>query len=208
MPRRERSADMNGNLAYDASCGPEPMEREPWREELIGGKWVAMSPARTNHNRIKSNINSLFWNFLKDRTCEVLPDGEAVYLTETDYYYPDVMVVCDPDKIQEDGVYGAPDLVVEVLSPGTVRYDRGRKMKLYAQCGVREYWLVTPSEKVVEQYLPENGVFVLHDSFALHPDWELKRMKPEELAEVRAEFRCSLYDDLTIRLEDIFLNVT
>ena len=108
---------MNGNPAF----------QEEWRKELIGGQPVAMAPAATNHNRIKMRIASLFDRYLENGPCEVLPDGEAVYLTETDYYYPDVMIVCDPEKVRRNGVHGAPDLVVEVLSPRTAKFDRGRK---------------------------------------------------------------------------------
>ena len=189
---------MNENLAY---------KDEPWREELIAGKLVAMAPALISHNRIKGNIFGIFWEFLRGRTCEVLPDGSAVYLTETDYYYPDVMVVCDPDKIKADGVYGAPDLVAEVLSPSSVRYDRGRKLRIYEKSGVREYWLISPAEKVLEQYLLTDGRFELNNSLAIHTEMEKKRMKPEELAAIQTEFKCSLYDDLIIRMEDIFRRV-
>ena len=193
---------MNDNLAYQYFPG-----QEPWKEEQIGGRWVAMSPARTAHNHVKGNIYGIFWMYLQGKECQVLPHGEAVYLTETDYYYPDVMVVCDPAKVGEDGVYGAPDLVVEVLSPSTAKFDRGRKMRIYGQSGVREYWLVNPPDKLVEQYLLHEGRLELHEAYALHPDWELKRMRPAELAAVRTEFKCSLYDDLTIRLKDIFRRV-
>ena len=190
---------MNENLAYK----DEPY-REPWREELIAGKLVAMAPARTAHNDVKGNIYGIFRNFLKGRKCRVLPDGEAVYLTDADYYYPDVMVVCDPEKIEEDGVYGAPDLVVEVLSPSSIRFDRGRKMRIYESSGVREYWVVNPADKVIEQYILQDGRFLLYDSYILHSRRELDRMKPEEREAVVTEFKCSLYGDLVISLEDVF----
>ena len=185
------------NLAY---------QEETW-EEMIGGKIVAMAPASTNHNRVKQNISAIFYNFLKNRTCEVLPDGEAVYLTEDDYYIPDVMVVCDPEKIREDGVYGPPDLVVEVLSPGSAKYDHGRKKDIYEKCGVKEYWIVDPANKIINQYLIKDGRFTLHDTYVIYPGWMLARMKPEERAAIAVEFRCSLYDDLVIRLEDVFYRV-
>ena len=120
---------MNTNLAYAYDC----------REELINGKVVAMSPAASNHNRIAGDIYGIFWSYLRGKKCEPFGDGEAVYLTEVDHFIPDFMVVCDPDKVKSNGVHGAPDLVVEVLSPGTTKNDRGRKMDVYGQCGVREY---------------------------------------------------------------------
>ena len=80
-------------------------------------------------------------------------------------------------------------------------------MQIYAGSGVREYWLVDPSNKTVEQYFPADGAYHLVNVYVLHPEWELKRMKPEELAAIQTEFKCSLYDDLIIRLEDIFRRV-
>lgn len=184
---------MNTNLAYAYDC----------REELINGKVVAMSPAASNHNRIAGNIYFLFRKYLKGKVCEPFGDGEAVYLTEVDHFIPDFMVVCDPDKVKSNGVHGAPDLVVEVLSPGTTKNDRGRKMDVYGQCGVREYWIVIPNEKTVEQYIQDNGRLVLHDVYFIPPDYTPEK----ELAEIAKEFQCSLFDDLTIRLEDIFERV-
>ena len=188
---------MDSNLAY---------QDERW-EELIHGKVVMMAPASVNHNRVVANISRIFGNYLNGRTCEAFSDGAAVYLTDEDYFIPDVMVVCDPDKVHADGIYGAPDLVVEILSQSTARYDRGRKKDIYEQTGVREYWIVNPADKVLEQYLLQDKKLVLSAVYAVHPEWELRRMKPEELANVKTEFRCSLYDDLTISLEDIFARV-
>lgn len=184
---------MNTNLAYAYDC----------REELINGKVVAMSPAASNHNRIAGDIYGIFWSYLRGKKCEPFGDGEAVYLTEVDHFIPDFMVVCDPDKVKSNGVNGAPDLVVEVLSPGTTKNDRGRKMDVYGQCGVREYWIVIPNEKTVEQYIQDNGRLVLHDVYFIPPDYTPEK----ELAEIAKEFQCSLFDDLTIRLEDIFERV-
>lgn len=189
---------MNQNLAY----------QEAYWEELIGGKLVAMSPRPVvNHSRISGNIYKIFSNFLNGKPCEAFPDGVDLYLTEEDQYIPDGMVVCDPDKIRPNGVYGAPDLVVEVLSPSTAGIDRGRKKDVYERCGVREYWIVSPAEKTVEQYLLRDGVLRHHQTYAVFPDWMLEKMKPEERASVVKEFKCSLYDDLTIRLEDVFARV-
>ena len=185
---------VNDNLAY----------QDAFREELIDGEFVAMSPAASNHNRIARNILLIFGTYLKGKKCESFGDGEMVFLTETDHFIPDFMVVCDPDKIKGLGVYGAPDLIAEVLSPGTAHNDRGRKMDVYAQCGVREYWIVSPSEKSVEQYIQKDGRLVLKAVYTVHPDFMLEAMTDAERAALVTEFRCTLFDDLTIRLEDIF----
>jgi len=186
---------MSDNLAY----------QEERREELINGKVVAMSPRPSvNHNRVAFNIAVLFDNYLKGKRCTPFSDGTDLYLTEDDRFIPDVMIVCDPDKIKSDGVHGAPDLVVEVLSPSTMRNDKTYKKDVYARCGVREYWLVSPDEKSVEVYRTDGTEFILHDVYALHPGWMLAKMSEEERAAVETHFKCSLFDDLDISLEDIF----
>lgn len=188
---------MNTNLAY----------QEYFQEELIDGKVVSMSPAATNHNRISGNIYYLFRTYLKGKLCKPFPDSEIVFLTEKDHFVPDGMIVCDHNKIKADGVHGAPDLVVEVLSPSTMKNDRTHKKDVYEQCGVQEYWIVSPEGKSIEQYLLENGQFVLHEVYAVHPDYELKRMKEEERAALITAFKCSLYDDLLIALDDVFADM-
>lgn len=186
---------MSDNLAY----------RDDLREELINGKVVAMSPRPSfNHNRIASNVYWAFENYLRGKRCTAVADGTDLYLTEQDRFVPDMMVVCNRDKIQHDGVHGAPDLVVEVLSPGTLRNDRGHKRDVYARCGVREYWIVNPADKSVEIYRLDGSGFVLHDIYAIHPDWELRQMTDEERAALVTQFKCSLFDDLEISLDDIF----
>lgn len=190
-------AFMNGNLAY----------QDEFREELINGEVVAMSPAATNHNRIARNISRIFGNYLFGQPCEPFADGEAVYLTESDHFIPDFMVVCDPDKVKDDGVHGAPDLVVEVLSHSTAHNDRGRKMDVYAQCGVQEYWIVIPGEKSIEQYVQKDGRLALLAIHSIRPDFMLKRMSDTERAAIVTEFKCSLFDDLVIHLSDVFERV-
>lgn len=186
---------MNSNLAY----------QEEFREELIGGKAVAMSPRPMyNHNHIAFNIAVLFSNYLRGKPCTAIPDGTDLYLTEEDRFVPDVMVVCDRDKIRRDGVHGAPDLVVEVLSPSTMRNDRMRKKEVYQACGVREYWMVDPENRTIEQYLLQDGKLELNMVYASCRDDELERMSEQEKAELETHFQCSLYSDFDIALEDIF----
>lgn len=185
---------MSSNLAY----------QEERREELIDGRTVMMSPASAEHTYVADGILSIFRHYLRGKKCIPFGDGLLVYLTEKDKFVPDVMVVCDRDKIKPDGVHGAPDLVVEVLSPSTAKNDRTYKKEVYEQCGVPEYWLVNPADKSIEVYLLNNGAFVLHDLYVLRPDWMLKQMPEEERSAVVTEFKCHLYDDLLIRLDDIF----
>ena len=186
---------MSSNLAY----------QEERREELIGGKVVMMSPRPSfNHNRVASNIFRIFDNHLYGKKCTPIADGMDLYLDEDNQFVPDFMVVCDPDKIKPDGIHGTPDLVVEVLSPSTARNDKTHKKDVYARCGVREYWIIHPEDKSVDVYHTDGTEFILHDIYSLHPDWMLAKMSEEERAAVVTHFKCSLFDDLDISLDDIF----
>ena len=185
---------MSDNLAY----------QEERREELIGGKVVMMAPASAEHVYTAGSIYNIFKNYLKGKNCIPFSDGLLVHLTDENKFVPDMMVVCDRSKIKSDGVHGAPDLVVEVLSPSTAKDDRTRKKEIYEACGVPEYWLVSPTDKSIEVYLLESGKYILHDVYTVRPDWVLKQMTDEERAAIVTEFKCHLYDELIIRLDDIF----
>ena len=186
---------MNGNLAY----------QEEFREELLNGKIYMMSSPSVNHNRTASNIYYIFRNYLKGKSCEAFADGTDVYLTEDDRVIPDVMIVCDKNIIKPDGIHGAPDLVVEVLSPGTAKNDRGYKKDLYENTGVKEYWLVDPTVRSIEAYLLSNGKYNLDGFYGIFPD--SLGLTDKEREESKKEISVSLYDDFNIPLEEIFYNL-
>ena len=179
--------------------------REPHRQEIIGGKIVLMSPKPVmQHIQIARNIYDIFGRHLRGKNCEVFQDSVEVHLTEEDTFIPDVSVVCDKSKIKRDGIYGAPDLVVEVLSPSTAKRDKGYKKDVYEKCGVKEYWIVSVKELTIEVYWLVEGKFVLNNVYALYEDWVLERMTDEEKAEVVYKFGTLPFDDLIIDVEDVF----
>lgn len=186
---------MNTNLAFNDEI----------YDELIDGQIIMMSPSPTaNHFHAAGNIYTIFNNYLKGKKCTPFMDGFDLYLSEKNRFKPDMMIVCDSNKIKPDGVHGAPDLVVEVLSPGTMKRDKGYKKIAYEKAGVKEYWIVDTNNKSVEQYLLVNDTFILNEVYIIHPDYMLKKMTDEEKAAIITEFKCSLYDDLIIKIEDIF----
>ncbi|MBQ1875788.1 MAG: Uma2 family endonuclease [Selenomonas sp.] len=186
------------NLAY----------QDPPRVERIEGRTVLMSPRpRVSHNRVVFNLGRLLGNYLLGKTCVPFADGTDVFLDEENRYIPDAMIVCDRSKIKPDGVHGAPDLVVEVLSPSTMKNDRGAKMRHYAAAGVKEYWLITPLGKTVEVYYLENGRLELHETYACYTDEELAEMEPDDRAAAPQDIPVSLYEDFHISLRDLFWDV-
>ncbi len=185
---------MNGNLAY---------QEEP-REEMLNGKIHMMSSPSVNHSQVASNIYYAFRNYLKGTTCMPFNDSVDVYLTEYDRVIPDAMIVCNKDIIQMNGIHGAPDLVVEVLSPGTAKNDRGYKKDLYEKSGVREYWIVDPVMRSIEAYLLVDGKYRIDEYYGLFPDsFALEKEREES----KKEIPVSLYSDFTIHLEEIFQNL-
>jgi Uma2 family endonuclease len=111
-----------------------------------------MSPgAATAHQRISGELFFLLKTFLRGKPCEVFSPPFDVKLSakKHDVVEPDLFVVCDASKIDEHRCNGAPDLVVEVLSPSSVRRDKIIKYRKYLQTGVREYWIVDPREATV-----------------------------------------------------------
>lgn len=186
---------MRDNLAY---------QDELW-DEMLDGKIVLMSPRPVvNHSIAAGNIYRIFGNFLEGKQCVAFPDGVDLYLTGKDRFVPDMMVVCDRSKIRTKGVYGAPDLVVEVLSPSTIRRDRVYKKNAYERNGVREYWIVNPLDKSVEVFRLEDGRYNLYDVYSLVPDYVLEDMTSEEREGIRTEITTPLFKGLTIPLDRIF----
>ena len=179
---------------------------EGYRSEMLDGAIVLMAPRpATNHNRVAGNIFYMFESYLRRKTCDAFPDGTDVYLTEKDRVVPDAVIVCDRDKIQQNGIHGAPDLVVEVLSPRTRKRDKGYKKDLYERCGVREYWIAEPESKSVEVYLLKEGRFVLDEVYEIFPDYVV--FEPGEREMCKDSIPVSLYEDFSIPLEEIFYNV-
>ena len=131
------------------------------RAELIDGQLYAMaSPSRT-HQRIVGGIYFHIRAYIENHRgpCEVLAAPFAVNLNADDktLVEPDVMVICDPKKSTEKQCMGAPDLVVEVVSPSSMRMDYVRKYDLYSAAGVREYWIVDPAKSMTTVYNFSDG---------------------------------------------------
>lgn len=162
---------------------------EDERVELIDGAAVMMAPPSRKHQEISGALFAQLYNFLEGKKCRVYAAPFAVRLFEKDgdmpeevdtMVEPDLSVVCDGSKLDERGCKGAPDLVIEILSPSTRRHDRLVKLGLYQRAGVREYWIVDPENKAVQVFLRDaDGFLRLHEDYG-----------QEELAKVHALEGC------------------
>ncbi len=166
------------------------------RRELIDGFIKMMSPApNTIHQRVLRRLSKPIDNFLYHKKCELffspfdvrLPkngekNGNQIYTV----VQPDICVVCDSTKIDERGCLGAPDLIIEIVSPKNTKHDTETKFDLYQKHGVREYWIVFPYESTI-------NVFLLNDK----GKYEIVRMYTEDSKVPVNIFNCELEIDLT-----------
>ena len=143
--------------------------------ELIKGKIFKMSPApSTMHQRISGKLHGRLFNFFEFNACNLfaapfdvrLIDKKKSKLYQEIYtvVQPDLCVICDNEKIDERGAIGAPDLVIEILSPGNSNKEMKYKFDIYEEAGVLEYWIVNPADKTVFIYVLKENQFI-----GMHP---------------------------------------
>jgi Uma2 family endonuclease len=189
--------DLNGTYTY--------ADYLTWRfeqsVELIKGKIFKMSPAPSvKHQQVVLKLSAkLFYEIQQKGICKVfqapfdvrLLDKKKSDKANKEIYtvvQPDICVICDRNKLDEKGCVGAPDLIIEILSPGNSKKEMKTKYALYEEAGVREYWIVFPSEYVLQQFiLNEKGVYQLKNSFT-----------EDEI------FNAHIFPDLQIDLAEIF----
>ena len=129
------------------------------RAELIDGKIYYMAPPSRTHQKISSKLHQAIANYIdsKDGKCEVYAAPFAVFLNKDDINYiePDISVICDSSKLDEKGCHGAPDWIIEIVSPSSKPMDYFTKLFKYRTAGVREYWIVDPIKQRSTVYLFE-----------------------------------------------------
>jgi Uma2 family endonuclease len=130
------------------------------RAELIDGQIYMMSPPSRRHQQLSSLLSRRIGNYIeaKGGTCEVYSAPFAVFLTEhgTTYVEPDISVICNPLKLTDRGCKGAPDWIIEIVSPSSKQMDYVTKLIKYATSGVREYWIVDPIRNRILVYALES----------------------------------------------------
>lgn len=127
--------------------------------ELINGKIVIEDKTTVNHNNVVLELCSAIKSYIKANrgTCRVFSENVALYCNDQNFLLPDVMIVCTPDIIREDGIHGIPDFIAEVTSESTKIRDFNEKLMLYRDIGIREYWVVDLQRQFINVYLKDNG---------------------------------------------------
>lgn len=141
---------------------------EDVRAEIIHGEIRMLSAPLRIHQKVLRKLFLKIGNYLEGKTCEIYsaPFDVRLFQEEDDtpcdvdtVVEPDISVICDPSKLDDTGCKGAPDLIIEILSPTTHRHDRLTKYNLYQRAGVQEYWIVDPDAQVVLVHTLEEGQY-------------------------------------------------
>ena len=163
------------------------------RVEILKGKIFKMSPAPAiSHQSISFNLSGLFFMYFHNKPCKAFASPFDVVLKNKDgkedtVVQPDLCVVCDPEKLADGKrCQGAPDLIIEILSPGNSKKELKNKYELYQEAGVREYWLVHPQDEYVIINVLENNLYRALPPF------------------VDKEVTSVIFPDLSLQTEDIF----
>ena len=126
------------------------------RAELIDGHIYDMAPPSPLHQELVQQLSRTIGNYIESKsgTCKVYPAPFAVFIKDddTNYVEPDISVICDKSKISNRGCEGAPDFVIEIVSPSSRKMDYSLKNTLYSDANVREYWIVAPARERTTVY--------------------------------------------------------
>lgn len=169
------------------------------RVELIKGKLFRMSPApNRRHQRIAGDLHRNIATYLVGNPCQVyfapfdvrLLDSKKSKKANKDIYsvvQPDICVICDTSKLDDRGCIGAPDWIIEILSPGNSRKELNEKFRLYEENGVQEYWIVHPNDQTL-------AVFELQQD-----KYQLRKLYSSE-----EEVAVGIFSDLVLDLQEVF----
>ena len=180
--------------------------------EIIGGEKFMAPAANLDHSGIISRLHFRFAGyFLEHKSGYVFSDNVDVHFSDGSLYKPDLVVVLKSNEkilAGRKAIYGAPDMVVEVLSYSTRRRDLTIKKETYEAQGVREYWIIDPRAKSVTVYLLRDGKYFLDDEYILFDEEDVKEVEwlksKGEAVEIKQEIPVSIVEGLTIPLEFVF----
>ena len=171
---------------------------EPPVYEIINGETVKMSSPKWNHFVVSRNLELYLHSVFKNKECTYFQDFN-VFLGEH-HLIPDLGIVCDLSKIHDNGIYGAPDLVAEILSKSTARYDLGSKKDIYQEYHVKEYWTIDISNKSVSIYtLNINNLYKLASYYVI-----LDEMEQKNYEGYTTLVKSTIFPEIEIELDEVF----
>lgn len=171
--------------------------------ELINGEEVMFSAASIPHLDIQGNLYNILKNYLKGKRCKVYAEAKVVF-DKKNWFQPDLLVVCDRNKIKGTHIEGAPDFIAEILSFTTQLRDFGIKKDTYEKYGVQEYWIINPKDETIMVHLLQDGRYQLDSTYHNYTEEEWESLSDKEKAQQKLALKLSLYDDLEIDVKEIF----
>ena len=174
--------------------------------EIINGNVGIVARPDLNHLTVSFNVGKIFERFIDNSECRMYIEA-TLHLDDRYVFIPDVSIVYDRNKRKGRAIYGAPDLVVEVLSPSTAKYDLSVKKDIYEQYGVKEYWMIYPESRMITVYQNNDKRFNLLDVYTYRNPGEMEYMTEQDRNSLSSSFTTSLFDGLTINLEEIFRGI-
>ena len=177
----------------------ELVETSDQRYELIDGEIFLMASPSFRHQQLVNEISGIFYNYFKNHKCSSLTSPLDIRLQgyapkfkeDPNVVQPDLIVICDPENVEDDKYQGVPSLLVEVLSPSTKKRDLILKLNLYLKSGIKEYWIVDPENEKITQYIftEDRDIKVIND------------LEPGEILE------SDYFEELNISLSEIFSKI-
>lgn len=159
--------------------------------EYIDGQIVALASPSISHQRVSMRLSNIFFNYLDGSECEPFAAPIDIKLTKEGFdsqiVIPDLVIICDKEKLTETKYEGIPNLIVEILSPSNQHHDLVIKMNLYAKYGVKEYWIVNPMNQSVSIYTLDTEQHYIQD-----------------IVKTSGQLESKLYTGLTVNLDKLF----
>ena len=185
---------------------------EDYTKEIIDDQIYYMAPGISAHAWATTELGDKFRDYfkLKDRRCKVFVENLEVYFdakSDKNFVVPDISIICDDTKFGRRGYKGVPELIVEVISPSTSSKDKGAKFRAYEKAGVKEYWIVSPKEKSIDQYALEDGKYNYVNTVALMDEIEFDKLTEEQRINYSSIIKSIIFNDLEIDLNEIFLKI-
>ena len=180
---------------------------EPEKDyEIIEGVKRMAAAATNEHNFVSGRLFSRFDRYFEEHMNGVALQDVDVKIDDNNTFRPDVSVIVSrfAHVFGDKKFFGAPDLVVEILSRSTMQNDFGIKKNVYERCGVKEYWIVDCRNLIINVYHLIDGKYELDGVYQAPSESELEQMDAEDLAEIKYDIKVSIVPDLIINVKDVF----
>ena len=177
--------------------------------EVIGGKkYMAAAASNPFYGSIIGELHTVLNNYFRLKKCgRVFTDNVDVHFPDGNVFKPDMVILTSANLSIIDwkrGIYGVPDMVVEVLSKSTMRRDVTIKKDFYESNGVKEYWIIDPWKESISVYILREGKYELDDEYIYYHKEEWEDLTDEQRAEAKFEIKLSIFDDCIVNINDIF----